>query len=100
MAQTHDSEPPLRFRVRAAFTISGRGTVAIGYIEQGAVRVGDRLTLLHEGACRVVTCAGVAGGVRLADWTPGEPAPIGLMLPELRPDDLTEGDVLLAADGA
>jgi len=38
----------LRFVVRESFTLSGRGTVALGYIESGTVVVGDDLVLMHE----------------------------------------------------
>jgi hypothetical protein len=89
---------PFRFAVRNAFTRDDRGTVALGYIESGTVRVRDELVLLHHNDRRTVRCAGITDGVRIADWEPGDPAPIRLMLPELETRDLAPGDVLESAD--
>lgn len=85
-----------RFVVRRSFVLGGRGTVALGYIEAGTVRVGDELMLLHGDERRSVRCAGIAGGVRIADWKSGDPAPVGLMLPELQPNELAAGDLLVS----
>ena len=87
----------LRFIVRRSFTLSGRGTVALGYIETGAVQVGDELVLLHDDERRTVTCEGIGGGVRVRDWNLSDPAPILLMLPELQPEQLAPGDVIVSA---
>lgn len=51
---------PLRFIVRESFTLSGRGTVALGYIESGTVMVGDDLVLIHEDDRRPVAGSGFA----------------------------------------
>ena len=55
---------------------AGCGTAVIGFIEQGAVHVGDNLQIIREDgvAGQEVTCRGVES-VRKADWHRGEPVP-------------------------
>ena len=89
-------EQSLRFVVHGAFTLTGRGTVAWGHIESGEVRLGDALTLFHGDEQRTVTCTGIAP-LKMRTWKQGDPAPIGLMLPALQPEDLASGDVLVSA---
>ena len=85
----------VRFVVESAFELSGRGTVVVGRLEEGTIRAGDKLRLLSQGAERTVTCRGAAA-IRESDWTPGTPPPIGLLLPELSPDEVSPEDVLVA----
>ena len=61
-----------RFRIDGVFAIAGRGTAVAGFIEQGAVRAGDRLRLIRsdgtEGpvvVCRSVEFVASPGGGRV-----------------------------------
>ncbi len=81
-----------RFRIRDVFLLNGRGTAVVGFIEDGEVTAGDRLIL--EGTVKATIVASVEG-VRDADWTPGSPAAVGLILPGLTPDDVRPGDMLV-----
>jgi hypothetical protein len=70
-----------RFKIDDAFTITGRGTAVVGFIEQGAVRVGDRLQLIRSDgnigpviACRSVEFVDRTG------WRPGDPVTVGLIV--------------------
>ena len=82
-----------RFRVTDAFDLTRRGTAVTGYIESGEVRAGDVLRVERSG--ETTTVASVEG-VRDADWTPDQLVPVGLLVPDLRPDDLRDGDYLVS----
>jgi translation elongation factor EF-Tu-like GTPase len=86
----------LVFRVHDAFVVTGRGTTVVGYIERGPVRDGDSLRLMRQGTQRIVRCEGVSP-VRVANWQPGDPVLVGLLLPELAPDDVSTNDTLTHA---
>jgi translation elongation factor EF-Tu-like GTPase len=82
-----------RFRVREAFELAGRGTVLIGYIEEGDIASGTLVIVHHDGNQTPVTCSGVEG-VRDAAWRPGDDAAVGLRVPGLRLDDVGAGDLV------
>ncbi len=84
-----------RFRVDDVFAITGRGTVVAGFIEQGAVRAGDRLRLIRSDGTEgpVVVCRSVEFADR-SGWRPGDPVTVGLIVPDLSGHDATRGDVL------
>ena len=88
------ADEPFRFRVASAFSLTGRGTVVLGYIEAGTFSVGDRLRVDRQGG-PVGVCEDW-GGTRMADWTPGDPVLVGLKRPALARDDVSEGDFLVS----
>ena len=47
------------FRIQAADAITGRGTVIVGIVTAGIVRVGYPLDIHHAGSRRAVSCRGV-----------------------------------------
>jgi len=73
--------------------MTGRGTVVIGLIESGVVRVGDRLGVADN--FLVVSVSSVED-VRDADWTPDQQAAVGLTVPDLMPDDVRAGSYLVS----
>lgn len=83
-----------RFRISEAFTLTGRGTVVMGDIEQGDVRTGDTLRFVHGDLTRDVTCRGVTSP-RIPDWKPGDPVTIALLVPDLDKTEVAPGDFLL-----
>jgi selenocysteine-specific translation elongation factor len=85
---------PFRCRVREAFDLTRRGTAVTGYIESGEVRVGDVLRVERSGG--LVTVRAVEG-VLDRDWTADMPAPVGLVVPDLTPEEVHEGDYLVSA---
>jgi translation elongation factor EF-Tu-like GTPase len=84
-----------RFRIDDVFAIAGRGTVVAGFIEQGAVRVGDRLRLIRSDGTEgpVVVCRSVEV-VDRSGWRPGDPVTVGLIVPDLSGHDAARGDML------
>lgn len=91
-----DPSRPVAFRLRVkdTFTLTGRGSAVVGYIEHGEVNVGDALVVERTGSRAVVRDV---GGVREASWRPGDAAPIGLVLPGLDLATVQKGDFLVAA---
>ncbi len=87
------NEQVFHFRIEAADASTGRGTVIVGIITAGIVRVGDSLDFHHAGATRAVSCRGVefADDVRRSRELP----PLfGLLIPDLEPADVSAGDEL------
>lgn len=90
-----EAEDQFRFRIDEVFTITGRGIVVAGFIEQGAVRVGDRLRLVRSNGTEgpVVACRSVEFADR-PGWRPGDPVTVGLIVPDLAGHDAARGDML------
>ena len=84
-----NEEAEFRLVVREVFTITGRGLVAAGSIESGAIRTGEVVNVVHEGRVQSVECRGVEiiRTIRPLDYVP-----VGLLLPELTKDDVAAGD--------
>jgi translation elongation factor EF-Tu-like GTPase len=85
-----------QFRIHDVFAITGRGTVVAGFIEQGAVRVGDRLRFIRGDGTEgpVVVCRSVEF-VDRSGWRPGDPVTVGLIVPDLSGHDAARGDMLV-----
>ncbi|WP_327139032.1 hypothetical protein [Nocardia sp. NBC_01327] len=85
-----------RFLVDSVFTITGRGTAVIGVIEAGTVSIGDLLRVIKADGKPgpAATCRAIEGVYR-AGRNPGDPAPVGLIVPELQKNDLAPGDLLI-----
>jgi elongation factor Tu len=85
-----DAGEPLRFVVRDAFIITGRGTVAAGYIETGRVRTGDEVEWVREDEARRVRVL----AVEFIRQVPiQDPPTMGLIVSDLTPSDLQPGDI-------
>lgn len=79
--------------VEAAFSISGRGTVATGRIERGIVKVGDELELTGIKDTSKTTCTGVEMFKKLLDQ--GQAGDnVGLLLRGVKREEVVRGQVL------
>jgi translation elongation factor EF-Tu-like GTPase len=87
------NEQVFHFRIEAADASTGRGTVIVGIITAGIVRVGYPLGLHHAGATRAVSCRGVEFADDLRRSRERPPL-IGLLIPDLGPSDVSAGDEL------
>jgi elongation factor Tu len=75
------------------FTITGRGTVVTGKVEQGIVRVGDEVEIVGIRPTAKTTCTGVEMFRKLLDQgQAGDNA--GLLLRGTKRDDVERGQVL------
>jgi translation elongation factor EF-Tu-like GTPase len=86
-----------RFRVREAFTLTGRGTVVAGYIESGELRAGDHLVLIHGDERIPVVCQG-ASPLREAGWLPGDSVLVGLSIPDLPAERAAADDLVTSVE--
>jgi selenocysteine-specific translation elongation factor len=91
---TSETSTQFRFRVDDAFEVTGRGTFALGLIEQGRVHVGDRLRLIRDGRHRANAVCRAIGDLRESTRDPALPVRIGLGVTELSKSDFQPGDLL------
>jgi selenocysteine-specific translation elongation factor len=84
---------PLMIPVDHAFDVKGVGTVVLGVVRQGTVKVYDELTLLPSGKSVLIK------SIQMHD-DPAEssssPARVGLAVKGVSADDISRGDVLCA----
>ena len=87
-------DKPFLMPVEDVFSISGRGTVATGRIEQGIIKVGEEIELVGlESQSRKTTCTGVEMFRKLLDQ--GEAGDnVGLLLRGVEKDQIQRGQVL------
>ena len=79
--------------VEDVFSISGRGTVVTGRIEQGIVKVGDEIEIVGVRDTQKTTCTGVEMFRKLLDQ--GEAGDnVGLLLRGTKREDVERGQVL------
>jgi translation elongation factor EF-Tu-like GTPase len=93
-AQPVSPAGPFRMPVEDVFSIQGRGTVVTGKIEAGSVTKGDTIRLTRtDGSEREVRVDGVEMFRKVVD-TASAGDTVGLLLRDLRRDDIARGDVL------
>ena len=88
-------DKPFLMPVEDVFSISGRGTVATGRIEQGIIKVGDEIEIVGLRATQKTTITGVEMFRKLLDS--GEAGDnIGALLRGTKREDIERGQVLCA----
>jgi elongation factor Tu len=88
-----DIDKPFLMPIESVFTISGRGTVATGRIEQGKINVGDEVEVIGFGK----TLKTVVTGVEMFKKTLNEGFAgdnVGLLLRGIKKEDIERGMVL------
>ncbi len=86
-------DKPFLMPVEDVFSISGRGTVVTGRIEQGIVKVGDELEILGIREPQKTTCTGVEMFRKLLDS--GEAGDnVGVLLRGTKREEVERGQVL------
>ncbi len=86
-------DKPFLMPVEDVFSISGRGTVVTGRIEQGIVKVGDELEILGIREAQKTTCTGVEMFRKLLDS--GEAGDnVGVLLRGTKREEVERGQVL------
>ena len=86
-------DKPFLMPVEDVFSISGRGTVVTGRIEQGIVKVGDELEILGIKEAQKTTCTGVEMFRKLLDS--GEAGDnVGVLLRGTKREEVERGQVL------
>ena len=87
------SDKPFLMPIEDVFTITGRGTVVTGKVEQGIVRVGEEVEIVGLRATQKTTCTGVEMFRKLLDeGRAGDN--VGVLLRGTKKDDVERGQVL------
>jgi elongation factor Tu len=88
-----DLEKPFLMPIEDVFSITGRGTVVTGKVEQGVVRTGDEIEIVGLKETRKTTCTGVEMFRKLLDE--GQAGDnIGALLRGIDKDEVQRGQVL------
>ena len=90
-----DLDKPFLMPIEDVFSITGRGTVVTGKVEQGIVNVGDALEIVGIKDTQKTTCTGVEMFRKLLDQ--GQAGDnIGALLRGIEKDEVSRGQVLAA----
>jgi elongation factor Tu len=88
-----DLDKPFLMPIEDVFTITGRGTVVTGKVEQGKVRVGEEVEIIGLRNTVKTTCTGVEMFRKLLDE--GQAGDnVGVLLRGTKKDDVERGQVL------
>jgi elongation factor Tu len=88
-----DLDKPFLMPIEDVFTITGRGTVVTGKVEQGKVRVGEEVEIIGLRNTQKTTCTGVEMFRKLLDE--GQAGDnVGVLLRGTKKDDVERGQVL------
>ena len=94
-APARDADKDFLMPVEDVFSITGRGTVATGRVEQGQVKVGDEVEIVGIKDTTTSTVTGVEMFRKLLDYAEAGDN-IGALLRGLSRDDVERGQVLAA----
>lgn len=90
---TRELDKPFLMPVEDVFSISGRGTVVTGRIEQGKVKVGDSVEIIGLKETATTTCTGVEMFRKLMDF--GQAGDnVGVLLRGVKREEVMRGQVL------
>ena len=88
-----DLDKPFQMPIEDVFTISGRGTVVTGKVEQGIVKVGDEVEIIGLRPTQKTVCTGVEMFKKLLDQ--GQAGDnIGALLRGTKKEEVERGQVL------
>ena len=94
-APTRDLDKPFLMPVEDVFSISGRGTVVTGRVEQGVIKIGEEIEIIGLKDTQKTTCTGVEMFRKLLDS--GEAGDnIGALLRGTKKEEVERGQVLAA----
>src|SRR5687767_6383964 len=90
---TRDIDKPFLMPIEDVFSITGRGTVVTGKVEQGAIHTGDEIEIVGIRDTQKTTCTGVEMFRKLLDQ--GQAGDnIGALLRGTKKEDVERGQVL------
>ncbi|MCR9199755.1 MAG: elongation factor Tu [Planctomycetaceae bacterium] len=90
-----DADKAFLMAIEDVFSIAGRGTVCTGRIEQGVIKVGEKVELIGLRDTQETTCTGVEMFQKVLDE--GQAGDnVGILLRGLKKEDVQRGQVLAA----
>ncbi len=90
-----ETDKPFAMPIEDVFSITGRGTVVTGRIEQGVLKVGDQVEIVGLRNIQTTTCTGIEMFRKLLDeGRAGDN--VGLLLRGIGKDDVERGQVIAA----
>jgi elongation factor Tu len=90
-----ETDKPFAMPIEDVFSITGRGTVVTGRIEQGVLKVGDQVEIVGLRTLQSTTCTGIEMFRKLLDeGRAGDN--VGLLLRGIGKDDVERGQVIAA----
>ena len=90
-----EADKPFLMAIEDVFSIEGRGTVATGRIEQGVVKVGEKIEMVGLRDTSETTCTGVEMfNKTLNEGMAGDN--VGILLRGIKKDEIERGQVLAA----
>jgi elongation factor Tu len=90
-----ETDKPFAMPIEDVFSITGRGTVVTGRIEQGVLKVGDQVEIVGLRDLQTTTCTGIEMFRKLLDeGRAGDN--VGLLLRGIGKDDVERGQVVAA----
>ena len=93
------NDPFFRMKVEDVFMIRGRGTVAVGRIEQGALSTGDEVDIQGRGGTKRAVVAGLEMLHKTLNQV-GAGDNVGVLLKDVSKDDVQRGDMLMGVGGS
>ena len=88
-----DAEKPFLMPIEDVFSISGRGTVVTGRVEQGVSNIGDEVEIVGLGATTKTTVTGLEMfNKELKETQPGDN--VGVLIRGIKKDEVQRGQVL------
>jgi elongation factor Tu len=92
---TRQSDKPFLMAIEDVFSIEGRGTVVTGRIEQGTIKVGDKIEIVGLNPTTETTCTGVEMfNKTLNEGIAGDN--VGILLRGTKKEEVQRGQVLAA----
>jgi elongation factor Tu len=90
-----ETDKPFAMPIEDVFSITGRGTVVTGRIEQGVLKVGDQVEIVGLRTLQSTTCTGIEMFRKLLDEGRAG-GNVGLLLRGIGKDDVERGQVIAA----
>ncbi|WP_067542899.1 hypothetical protein [Nocardia crassostreae] len=91
-----EARAPFRMTVEGVFTITGRGTIVAGIVEQGVVGVGDDVEIIGAADILLTRVRGIDLVCRPRVDPEERPRTLGLLLEGVRKDRIAVGDIVAA----
>jgi elongation factor Tu len=91
------TDPSFKMTVEDVFVIAKRGTVAVGKVESGTLKVGDEITIRGRGGSKRAVVSGLEMFRKVLEQVKSGDN-VGILLKDISRDDIQRGDELLGGE--